>query len=71
VNNGTFVLRILILIGLTYTLTACRDNGTPPQLAAYDYASATLYCEGSGGHRDWPNFNRVMIEFFSHPEKFL
>lgn len=32
---------------------------------------ATLYCEGSGGHRDWPNFNRVMIEFLSHPEKFL
>lgn len=32
---------------------------------------ATLYCEGSGGHRDWPNFNRVLIEFLSHPEKFL
>jgi polyhydroxybutyrate depolymerase len=32
---------------------------------------ATLYCEGAGSHRDWPNLNRVMIEFFAHPEKFL
>ena len=32
---------------------------------------ATVYCEGSGGHRDWPNLNRVMLEFFAHPEKFL
>jgi len=32
---------------------------------------ATLYCEGTGGHRDWPNFNRIMIEFLSHPQKFL
>ncbi len=32
---------------------------------------ATIYCEGSGGHRDWPNLNRVMLEFFAHPEKFL
>lgn len=32
---------------------------------------ATLYCEGTGAHQDWPNFNRVMIEFFAHPEKFL
>ena len=32
---------------------------------------ATLYCEGTGGHRDWPNLNRVMLEFFAHPEKFL
>ncbi|MBH0205850.1 MAG: poly(3-hydroxybutyrate) depolymerase [Nitrospira sp.] len=32
---------------------------------------ATLYCEGTGGHRDWPDLNRVMIEFFAHPEKFL
>jgi len=71
VNNGTFALRILILTGLTYTLTACRDNGMPPQLAAYDYASATLSCEGTGGHQDWPNFNWVTIEFFAHPEKFL
>ncbi|OQW63523.1 MAG: hypothetical protein BVN28_04230 [Nitrospira sp. ST-bin4] len=33
--------------------------------------AATLYCEGAGGHRDWPDLNRVMIEFFVHPEKFL
>jgi polyhydroxybutyrate depolymerase len=32
---------------------------------------ATVYCEGSGSHRDWPNLNRVMLEFFAHPEKFL
>jgi len=31
---------------------------------------ATLYCEGAGSHRDWPNLNRVMLEFFAHPEKF-
>ncbi len=30
----------------------------------------TLYCEGTGTHRDWPNLNRMMLEFFSHPEKF-
>ena len=32
---------------------------------------ATVYCEGTGGHRDWPELNRVLIEFFTHPEKFL
>lgn len=32
---------------------------------------ATVYCEGSGGHRDWPTLNRVMLEFFAYPEKFL
>jgi polyhydroxybutyrate depolymerase len=32
---------------------------------------ATLYCEGTGSHREWPNLNRVMLEFFAHPEKFL
>jgi len=31
---------------------------------------AVLYCEGTGSHRDWPNLNRVMLEFFTHPEKF-
>lgn len=31
---------------------------------------ATLYCEGAGSHRDWPNLNCVMLEFFAHPEKF-
>ena len=55
-NNGTFVLQILILVGFTYSLTACHDGGTPPQLAAYDYATAvaTSRCEpgtraGQGG----------------------
>ena len=32
---------------------------------------ATLYCEGTGRHTDWPGLNRVMLEFFVHPEKFL
>lgn len=32
---------------------------------------ATIYCEGASSHRDWPNLNRVMLEFFTHPEKFL
>lgn len=32
--------------------------------------SPTLYCEGTGSHRDWPNLNRVMLEFFTHPETF-
>lgn len=32
---------------------------------------ATLYCEGTGSHREWPNLNRMMLEFFTHPEKFL
>lgn len=31
---------------------------------------ATLYCEGTGSHRDWPNLNQVMLKFFTHPEKF-
>ncbi|MBX3303519.1 MAG: hypothetical protein KF693_14990 [Nitrospira sp.] len=31
---------------------------------------ATLYCEGTSSHRDWPDLNRVMLEFFAHPEKF-
>ena len=31
---------------------------------------ATLYCEGNGSHRDWPNLNRLMLEFFIHPETF-
>ena len=29
---------------------------------------ATLYCEGAGGHRDWPDLNPTMLEFFLHPE---
>ncbi len=32
---------------------------------------ATHYCEGTGSHREWPSLNRVMLEFFAHPEKFL
>lgn len=32
---------------------------------------ATLYCERAGSHREWPNLNQVMLEFFAHPEKFL
>lgn len=32
---------------------------------------ATLYCEGTGSHREWPNLNRAMLEFFTHPEKYL
>jgi polyhydroxybutyrate depolymerase len=31
----------------------------------------TLYCEGSGGHRDWPALNHLMLEFFARPENFL
>lgn len=59
---------------------ACNrcNNAKPKSLeggcVAYQQCAAggaTLYCEGEGGHRDWPNFNRVMIEFFTHPEKFL
>ncbi|MBX3333967.1 MAG: hypothetical protein KF876_07570 [Nitrospira sp.] len=31
---------------------------------------ATLYCEGTGSHRDWPNLNRIMLDFFMHPEAY-
>ncbi len=31
---------------------------------------ATLYCEGTGGHREWPNLNRLMLAFFVRPEPF-
>ncbi|MBI3356634.1 MAG: poly(3-hydroxybutyrate) depolymerase [Nitrospirae bacterium] len=31
---------------------------------------ATLYCEGTGGHREWPQLNRFMLDFFAHPERF-
>jgi polyhydroxybutyrate depolymerase len=31
---------------------------------------ATLYCEGTGGHREWPHLNRLMLDFFVHPENF-
>jgi polyhydroxybutyrate depolymerase len=31
---------------------------------------ATLYCEGTGSHREWPQLNRLMLDFFAHPENF-
>jgi polyhydroxybutyrate depolymerase len=32
---------------------------------------ATLYCEGTGSHREWPTkLNRLMLDFFAHPVKF-
>ncbi len=31
---------------------------------------ATCYCEGTGSHRDWPNLNRIMLDFFTHPENY-
>ncbi|CUQ67837.1 alpha/beta hydrolase family esterase [Candidatus Nitrospira inopinata] len=40
---------------------------------AYQHCDAngpTLYCEGSGGHRDWPGQNHLMIKFFTQPEMF-
>lgn len=30
----------------------------------------TLYCEGTGSHRDWPNLNRIMLDFLTHPETY-
>ena len=41
------------------------------RIKAVPQVEPTLYCEGTGSHRDWPNLNRVMLEFFAHPEKFL
>lgn len=29
----------------------------------------TFYCEGSGGHRDRPGLNHLMIELFTQPDK--
>jgi polyhydroxybutyrate depolymerase len=34
------------------------------------FGGATLYCEGTGSHREWPKLNRVMLDFFSYPEQF-
>jgi len=31
---------------------------------------ATLYCEGTGSHREWPKLNRVMLDFFTHSETY-
>ena len=50
------------------TNTTTLDGGC---VAYRNCAAATLYCEGPGGHRDWPDLNRVMIELFVHPETFL
>ena len=52
------------------TKTTMRDNGCRAFQGCAS-GGATLYCEGTGSHRDWPNLNRVMLEFFVHPEKFL
>lgn len=52
------------------TKTKILDNGCRA-FQGCAAGGATLYCEGTGGHRDWPNQNRVMLEFFAHPEKFL
>ncbi len=30
----------------------------------------TLYCEGTGSHREWPRLNRLILEFFMDSEKF-
>jgi polyhydroxybutyrate depolymerase len=30
----------------------------------------TLYCEGTGSHGEWPKLNRLMLDFFTHPETF-
>ncbi len=30
----------------------------------------TVYCEGPGGHRDWPGLNELMIKFFTQPQTF-
>ncbi len=35
-----------------------------------DTRGPTLYCEGRGGHRDWPGLNDLMIGFLMQPEKF-
>ncbi len=31
---------------------------------------ATLYCEGTGTHREWPGLNRLMLDFLTHSERF-
>lgn len=57
--NGCDAVKTKKVEGGCVAYQGCRPGG------------ATLYCEGAGSHRDWPNLNRVMIEFFAHPEKFL
>lgn len=56
--NHCDVTKTKIVEGGCRAYQQCAPNG------------AMLYCEGTGGHRDWPNLNRVMLEFFAHPEKF-
>jgi polyhydroxybutyrate depolymerase len=56
--NGCDATKTKKVEGGCIAYQGCRSGG------------ATLYCEGAGSHRDWPNLNRVMIEFFVHPEKF-
>lgn len=57
--NGCNIAKKKLLEGGCLAYQHCASGG------------ATLYCEGAGGHQDWPNFNRMMIEFFAHPERFL
>lgn len=56
--NGCDVAKTKKMEGGCVAYQGCKSEG------------ATLYCEGAGSHRDWPNLNRVMIEFFTHPETF-
>lgn len=57
--NGCDVMRIKTLEGGCRVYQGCASGGS------------TVFCEGSGGHRDWPGLNATMLEFFLHPEKFL
>jgi polyhydroxybutyrate depolymerase len=56
--NGCDAVKTKLVEGGCRVYQGCAPNG------------ATLYCEGTGSHRDWPNLNKVMLEFFAHPEKF-
>ncbi len=56
--NGCDVTKTKVVEGGCLAYQGCSSQG------------ATLYCEGTGSHRDWPALNRVMLEFFVHPEKF-
>ncbi len=57
--NGCGVAKTKKVEGGCVAYQGCKSGG------------ATLYCEGAGSHRDWSNLNRMMLEFFAHPEKFL
>jgi polyhydroxybutyrate depolymerase len=56
--NGCDAAKTKKLEGGCVAYQGCKSGG------------ATLYCEGAGGHRDWPGLNRLMIEFFTHSERF-